>query len=205
MALSKLLGMAHPENPKEHSIPDLMDSILRFGFTAPPTVDDATGVLVAGHGRIEALETLRAAGRPPAKSYDGPWPPLGIKLKGDEWMVPVLRGVSFTSPEERDAYVVADNQLVITGGWSRTKLRAMVARFRGKRGVGFTDKQYENLLDSYRSKERTVVETTARPATFWLTVKGPVPAMPDAIAKLRAALAAMPGIEVSGYVEGDDP
>ena len=109
MRLIELLKKRHPGNPKEHNVLDLVDSFYRFGFVAFPTIDETTDVLVAGHGRCEALETARASGRKP---------PRGIEVaeSGNDWLVPVIRGVSFESTKERDAYILADNQHVISGG-----------------------------------------------------------------------------------------
>ena len=65
MALRSLLAIAHEGNPKDHDIEEILTSFKRFGFVAFPTIDERTQVMVAGHGRCEALEQLRAAGLPP--------------------------------------------------------------------------------------------------------------------------------------------
>lgn len=57
--------LAWPRNPKAHDDKTLDASIERFGFNDPPTVDETSGHLVEGHGRIEALERRRNAGRQP--------------------------------------------------------------------------------------------------------------------------------------------
>jgi hypothetical protein len=75
MPLSQLLKMRHPKNPKDHAIPDLVASFVRFGFKAAPTIDEPTQVLVAGHGRCEALEHMRATAMPP---------PDGVEERGTE-------------------------------------------------------------------------------------------------------------------------
>ena len=46
-------------NPKLHDLPSIKASILRHGFVAPPIEDAATGRIVAGHGRKEAVEEIR--------------------------------------------------------------------------------------------------------------------------------------------------
>ncbi len=128
MKLSELLTRKHLKNPKEHDVPALLGSFARFGFTAAPTIDETSGILVAGHGRCEALEVLRQRGAPP---------PKGIDEVGTEWMVPVVRDVSFANDEERDAYVIADNQHTITGGWNLDALTEMLGGLASFDGLGF--------------------------------------------------------------------
>ena len=57
-----------PRNPKGHDLERIGGSFDRFGFVAPPMLDEATGRLVAGHGRLDALVARkRAGGQPPAR------------------------------------------------------------------------------------------------------------------------------------------
>lgn len=140
MPLSQLLKMAHQKNPKDHDIDSLRASFRRFGFTAPPTIDEVTQTMVAGHGRCEALELIRTAGEPP---------PDGIVEKGTEWLVPVVRGVSFKSETERDAYVIADNQNVMAGGWKFDVLADLMKSLDGNggfEGLGFQEIELNALL-----------------------------------------------------------
>jgi DNA modification methylase len=81
-------------NARTHSkkqVRQIAASIERFGFTNPVLVDADNNIL-AGHGRVEAAKLL------------------GI----DE--VPCLRLERMT-PEEKRAYVIADNKLALNGGW----------------------------------------------------------------------------------------
>ena len=51
---------AHPGNARVHGtaqVDQIKASMLAFGFTNPLLVDEA-GVLIAGHGRLEAATTL---------------------------------------------------------------------------------------------------------------------------------------------------
>jgi hypothetical protein len=151
MPLSTLLGMRHERNPKEHDIPSLVDSFRRFGFVAFPTIDEASGVLVAGHGRCEALETIRVAGeRPPMNVTED----ISSATGKVDWLVPVVRGVAFVSEIERDAFVVADNQHVMNGGWQFDKLTDMLGRLGADggsyQGLGFEQVELDNLLGNYR-------------------------------------------------------
>jgi DNA modification methylase len=83
-------------NARTHSrkqIKQIAASIERFGFTNPILVSD-DGEIIAGHGRAEAAKIL------------------GIRS------VPTL-ALSHLSPEERRAYVLADNKLALNAGWDR--------------------------------------------------------------------------------------
>lgn len=83
-------------NARTHSrkqIKQIAASIERFGFTNPILVSDDREI-IAGHGRAEAAKIL------------------GIKS------VPTL-ALSHLSPEERRAYVLADNKLALKAGWDR--------------------------------------------------------------------------------------
>jgi DNA modification methylase len=82
-------------HPKKQ-IAQIAKSIDRFGFTIPVLVD-SDGVILAGHGRVEAAKLL--------------------KLK----VVPTLR-VNHLSEVEKRAYVIADNKLAQNAGWDKAIL-----------------------------------------------------------------------------------
>jgi DNA modification methylase len=136
-----------PRNPKRHNLSELNQSLERFGFVAPLVQDDSSGKLVAGHGRLEALLARRDAGMAP---------PQRIHEVDGDWAVPVLRGVEFTSEEEAEAYLVADNRLVELGGWDEAELGEMMRRVtesaasveHGLRGTGITKEELDRLLAS---------------------------------------------------------
>ena len=142
MTLSDCLAIKHKKNPKEHDIAKLIESFERFGFVAYPTIDEATHVMVAGHGRCEALDQMYKSGAEP---------PAGVSVVNDDWMVPVVRGVSFASETERDAYLVADNQHVMVGGWNFDVLAEVMNSFRtvGFNGLGFEPVELDSMLKQY--------------------------------------------------------
>src|SRR5205809_5221565 len=73
-----------PRNPKAHLGDAIRTSIGRFGVAELPLIDERTGRLVAGHGRIDQLTAMRA---------DGQDPPEGVRVAPDGgWLVPVVRG-----------------------------------------------------------------------------------------------------------------
>lgn len=90
---------AYARNPRTHSprqIKQIAESIRTFGWTNPVLVD-AEGGVIAGHGRLEAARLLGMA------------------------EVPVIRLETMT-PEEKRAYIIADNKLAENAGWDRELL-----------------------------------------------------------------------------------
>src|SRR6185312_5628475 len=88
MALSKL--QRAPRNPKAHDLGLLERSMIRFGCAEPPAINETTSRVVAGHGRLDTLERMKAAGEEP---------PGRIRVENGEWYVPV-RGIRFDSDAE---------------------------------------------------------------------------------------------------------
>jgi DNA modification methylase/ParB-like chromosome segregation protein Spo0J len=97
IAVSNLRPWA--KNARTHSkkqIRQIADSIREFGFTNPILIDRDNTIL-AGHGRVEAA-----------------------KLIGME-KVPCIRLEGMT-PEQKRAYVLADNKLALNAGWDEELL-----------------------------------------------------------------------------------
>lgn len=69
--------------------------------------------MVAGHGRLDALVALKEQDKEP---------PENIRIQKGEWQVPVIRGIRFKDKKELEAYLIADNQTTIAGGWDEVKL-----------------------------------------------------------------------------------
>ena len=102
-------------NPKDHDLGVLYQSMKRFGFTNPIIVNESTGKLLAGHGRLQTLQMMRDNGE---KAPDR----IEVEVDtGDKtienWYVPVLYGVSMDNLAEAQAYLIADNRLTELGGW----------------------------------------------------------------------------------------
>ena len=111
LPLSKIVEA--DSNPKDHDIGQIYQSIKRFGFTQPIMINENTGKLLAGHGRLQTLQQMKQAGEKT---------PNRIKEKDDEWLVPVLKGISFEDDMEAQAYLIADNRLTELGGWNTGEL-----------------------------------------------------------------------------------
>jgi len=128
-----------PRNPKDHDLGLLHSSIERFGFVNPIIVNDETGIILAGHGRLDALVQHKLAGGQPPKR---------VRVDGDDWLIPVVRGVSLPDAEA-EAYAVADNRTVELGGWDEGKLAAILSDLTqdgGLQGVGFDEDDLDALL-----------------------------------------------------------
>ena len=88
-------------NARTHSkkqVKQIAASIERFGFTNPVLID-RNNTILAGHGRVEAARLLSME------------------------TVPCLR-IEHMSPEEKRAYVIADNKLALNAGWDDNILSA---------------------------------------------------------------------------------
>lgn len=105
-------------NPKRHDLDAIRRSVERYGFVTPGLVDERTGRLIAGHGRIRVLRAMHAAGESP---------PEGVRLDVDgEWLVPVVAGWASRSDAEADAYLVIDNHHPSLGGWDNDALSELL-------------------------------------------------------------------------------
>ena len=86
----------NPRNARTHSsrqIQQIADSIAAFGFNNPVLID-GDGVVIAGHGRVEAAKLL------------------------DMTEVPTVC-LAHMNEEQKRAYVIADNRLAEKAGWDR--------------------------------------------------------------------------------------
>ena len=100
--LTPYKGNARTHSNKQIGL--IADSIKAFGFNAPILADEQS-TIIAGHGRFEAAKKL------------------GLKS------VPVVR-LSHLTPEQKRAYVIADNRLAEKAGWDQeilaTEFQALV-------------------------------------------------------------------------------
>jgi hypothetical protein len=104
-------------------------------------LNERTGRLVAGHGRLQALQEAKGKAQQPPKR---------IEVKDGEWYVPVLRGIAFDNDEEAEAYVVTSNQATILGGWNENLLAELLREHAGIEaglvGMGFSEADVVDLL-----------------------------------------------------------
>ena len=132
-------------NPKEHDGAGIRRSIDRFGVAEVVLLDERTGRLVAGHGRIEALAEMERD-----ETIDTP--PDGVVLGEDgAWTVPVVRGWSSRSDAEAEAYLVASNRLAERGGADERALAELLEELADQQLLdvtGYEQADLDALLDS---------------------------------------------------------
>lgn len=145
--LSWLVERLDPANEKSHDLPDIKASIRRHGFTTPAELDERTGLLGAGHGRVEALAEMFAdCESRPKRIVDGEGDDVG------DWMVPLLRDALETA-DALDAadYRVTANRLTEKGGWVLDRLTTTLSALRAAdrlEGTGYTGPDLDSLLAS---------------------------------------------------------
>lgn len=107
-----------PRNPKRHDQPAIRRSISRYGLAEAPLLDERTGRLVAGHGRLDDLAARHDAGEEP---------PDGVRVAADgTWLVPVQRGWASRSDDEAHAYLLVSNRAGELGGWDHPELAQLL-------------------------------------------------------------------------------
>jgi len=116
-----------PKNPKGHDLGAIHQMIGKYGYVDSMILDERTGQLVSGHGRLDTLEQLKRSGDAP---------PARIEVRDGEWYVPVTRGIRFESDEQAQAYLIGANRSVELGGWDEN---ALVEILKSLDGVGMLD------------------------------------------------------------------
>ena len=173
-------------NPKGHDGPRIRRAIERFGFIDQPVLDERTGRLVSGHGRLEQLRELLDKGADP---------PDGI-MRGEDgdWLWPVTRGWASRSDVEAETVIVTLNRLAETGGWS--DLDGLAAILEQGRAVddellyvaGYTEGELDTLLALTQGEpegdesDEDVLNRTSQEA--WPRISCQVP--PDVAERWRA-------------------
>jgi hypothetical protein len=142
-------------NARTHSkkqIRQIAESIDRFGFTVPVLVD-SDGVILAGHGRVEAAKLL--------------------KMK----TIPVI-AIDHLSDAEKRAYILADNKIPLNAGWDHEVLETELSELLSimpDEGMdlaltGFEVAEVDGLLlnsaaDRAHPSDENIPETPAKPVT----------------------------------------
>jgi len=126
----------YARNSRTHSdaqVAQIAGSIREFGFTNPVLID-ATGTIIAGHGRVLAARKLSMQA------------------------VPCLR-LGHLTPAQVRAYVIADNRMALSAGWDEEMLRAEIAGLKADGfdvgQIGFTDEEIAALLAPLANEGQT--------------------------------------------------
>lgn len=130
-------------NPRDHDLQLIAASMRRFGFADAPVHDGRTGRLIAGHGRLEALQLIRSDTPDVA--------PAGVEVRdGGVWWVPVQYGWSSTNDGEAEAMLIVLNRATEVATWRTPELAEMLARVNttdlGLEGVGYTTPDLEAMI-----------------------------------------------------------
>jgi DNA modification methylase len=151
-------------NPKSHHVETVLASMERFGYVAPMILDERSGRLVAGHGRLESLMRAKQSGQKP---------PDRIRAEGGDWLVPVVRGVAFADDREAEAYLLADNQTTILGGWDEDELKEIIASLGAEdalAGTGFEELFAETEVE--QDDPTPLIDRAAELQKEWQTARG---------------------------------
>lgn len=159
-----------PKNPKIHDESGLAGSINRHGVCTALLLDERTQLLVAGEGRLTDLRRRKEKGERP---------PLRVVEHEGEWYVPVIRGVSFETAEQAEAYLLADNQLTMAGGWDEAGIADMLGNWgavdeESLQGTGFEASDVAELFDFVTEevgRERRPREPRQHAATMFKLVQ----------------------------------
>lgn len=149
-----------PKNPKDHDLATLDESFNEFGYVDPIVVDEATGMMVKGHGRLEQLEVRKKANLEP---------PARVRVRADgAWMIPVVRGIRFKNRRQAERYVVADNRISQLGGWDSRLLGELMKGWDPSdlKGVGFSEKDLVHFVSLPDLDADPVTETEPTPSEY---------------------------------------
>ncbi len=140
--ISSLIRYAR--NARTHSdaqVAQIAASIAEFGWTNPILVDGENGI-IAGHGRLLAARQL------------------GLLE------VPVIE-LSHLTPNQRRAYIIADNQLALQAGWNEEMLGLELADLKAADYdlslVGFDEDELNRLLGEAEETHEGLTDDDATP------------------------------------------
>ena len=132
----------YERNPRTHSdeqVARIAASIREFGFTNPVLLDGGNGV-IAGHGRLLAAREL------------------GMES------VPCI-DLGHLTPEQKRAYLIADNRLALGAGWDEELLRLELTELKDADFnldlIGFDPSEILDLLEGKDIEQREYDESAA--------------------------------------------
>lgn len=146
MALDDVLRA--PRNPKNHNAQVIAASMARFGIVELPALDERTGRLVAGHGRLDDWEARRDSGEDPPEGV--------VTDEAGNWKVPVNRGWASRSDSDAEAYLIVSNRSTELGGWDEGGLADVLRDLRDEdllEVTGFTDDDLQKITSRQMGAE----------------------------------------------------
>jgi len=148
-----------PHNPKEHDLQALRESMELNGYVDPCVIDERSGKMVSGHGRLELLELMWAKGEKA---------PERIMVKAGRWFVPVLRGIPFKDEAAAEKYLLAANRITELGGWNPKFLTEILSAYKEPAaflGTGFSTEDVAKFLTMIKG-DRIEKNTDERKEVF---------------------------------------
>ncbi len=135
MDLDELMRRRWPKNAKKHDMEFLGEAFAENGMAEFPTLDERTGKIVAGNGRVEKLAEMKANGEPA---------PERVVVRGKKWFVFTVRGMTLRKPGK---HVLASNKGVELGGWDPTLTKEALREYEGDlKGTGFDDSDFVSFM-----------------------------------------------------------
>lgn len=141
-----------PRNPRGHDLAALGEAFDDRGFVTPLLMDETSGYLVEGHGRIEKLEKMREAGSPP---------PARVEDRDGKWYVPVIRGIGFEDMDQARRHLLGANRIG-EGLWDNRLTADMLGKLGddGLVGTGFYKEDTAKFLAMVRDPWSSDIDLT---------------------------------------------
>jgi ParB-like chromosome segregation protein Spo0J len=167
----------HPRNARRHSpeqIAQLAALMRRFGWTNPALIDEQD-FIIAGHGRIQAAQTL------------------GL-LEG-----PTITIAGLNDREKREL-MLADNRIALNASWNVETLRAELLQLRGDgtdlEALGFAPAEIDKLLPAEDEIAVEEIDVSTVADRFWISVRGPLTMQAEALQRIKVLMGELPGVVV---------
>jgi len=161
------------QNPKRHAEADLDASLDEYGYTEPVMIDERTGRLVSGHGRLGMVRRAM---------QDGREPPDGVKVdENGQWLLPVVRGWASRDDAQAQRYLLFANRATEMGGWDDQDLAATLQWLDDQDSLAVTGFYDSDLADIMARLNPPDLDDLARrvgepqPEDFWPVVRFRVP------------------------------
>jgi len=174
----------HPRNARKHSpeqIKQIAGLIERYGWTNPVLVDEGD-VIIAGHGRVAAGQSL------------------GLEAG------PVIKLTGLTDREKREL-MLADNKIALNSSWNVDTLKAELTQLRGDgsdlEALGFAPAELDKLMPAEPTASVEELDVSTVGDRFWVSVRGPLASQAKALQQLRKLMADIPGVTVEQGTVGD--
>lgn len=149
-------AIPNERNSKDHDVGVLCESMIRFGFTQPVLINESDNKILAGHGRIKALQQLHNQGYDAPKRID-----VSFDIEDDKiqtWYVPCYY-INIKDKAEAEAYLIADNRLTEIGGWLDDKLVDSLKNVLNETGsLDGTGWDLEDLDDIVKELDEPLIE-----------------------------------------------